>query len=107
MLLHERPVTFDSHTLTQSERSYSQIEKECQARVFGCTTFDHYPHGRTRITARTDHKPLETILHKLINSAPKRLQRMMLRLQKYRLDVTYQKGLKSDVHQQLSLQITI
>ena len=92
MLLHERPVTFDSHTLTQSERSYSQIEKECQARVFGCTTFDHYPHGRTRITARTDHKPLETILHKLINSAPKRC------------DIPKR---KSDVHQQLSLQITI
>ena len=36
--------------------------------------------------------PLESILKKSILSAPKRLQRMMLRLQKYDLKVTYKKG---------------
>ena len=92
LLQNGRPVAFASRTLTQSERRYSQIEKECLGLVFGCTRFDHYLHGRTKITALTDHKPLETILAKSINSAPKMLQRMMLRLQKYRLEVSYQKG---------------
>lgn len=63
-----RPVVFASRTMTETERRYSQIEKEYLALV-------------EKITAVTDHKPLETILAKSINSAPKRLQRMMLRLQ--------------------------
>ena len=89
LLQNGRPVAFASRTLTQVERRYSQIEKECLALVFGCTRFDHYLHDRAKIKVLTDHKPLETILAKSINTAPKRLQRMMLRLQKYHLDVSY------------------
>ena len=96
-----RPVPFASRTMTQTERRYSQIEKECLALLFGCTRFDHYLHGRDMITARTDHKALETILAKSINSAPKRLQRMMLRLQ-YHLNVVYKKGTQMFVSDHLS-----
>ena len=92
MLQNGRPVAFASRTLTQSERRYSQIEKECLGLIFGCTMFDHCLHGRTKITALTDHKPLEKILTKSMNLELKRLQRMMLRLQKYRLEVSYRKG---------------
>ena len=42
----------------------------------------------------TDPKPLESIVLKSLNSAPKRLQRMLLRLQKYNLQVKYKKGKK-------------
>ena len=53
--------------------------------------FEQYEYGRpTKV--ETDRKPLESILKKSILSTPKRLQRMMLRLQKYDLDVTYKKG---------------
>ena len=97
-----RPVAFASRTMTETERRYSQIEKECLALVFGCTRFDHYLHGREKITAVTDHKPLETILAKSINSAPKRLQRMMLRLQKYRLNIVYKKGTQMYISDHLS-----
>ena len=55
-----------------------------------------------KITAVTDHKPLETILAKSINSAPKRLQRMMLRLQKYRLNIVYKKGTQMYISDHLS-----
>ena len=97
-----RPVAFASRTMTETERRYSQIEKECLALVFGCTRFDHYLHGREKITTVTDHKPLETILAKSINSAPKRLQRMMLRLQKYRLNIVYKKGTQMYISDHLS-----
>ena len=40
----------------------------------------------------TDHKPLESIFKKSLISAPKRLQCMLLRLQKFDLEVTYKKG---------------
>ncbi len=102
LLQNGRPVAFASRTLTQSERRYSQIEKECLSLVFGCTRFDHFLHGRAKIKALTDHKPLETILAKSINSAPKRLQRMMLRLQKYHLEVVYQKGSRMYISDHLS-----
>ena len=42
----------------------------------------------------TDHKPFEFIVLKSLNSAPNRLQRMLLRLQKYNLQVKYKKGEK-------------
>ena len=42
----------------------------------------------------TDHKPLESIMLKPLNSAPKRLQRMLLKLQKQSLQVKYKKGEK-------------
>ena len=65
-----RPVAFASSTMTKTERRYSQIEKECLALVFCCTRFDHYLPYRDTITTVTDHKPLETILAKSIDSTP-------------------------------------
>ena len=102
LLQKERPVAFASRVLSQSERRYSQIEKECLSLVFGCTRFDHFLHGRENIIPLTDHKPLETILVKSINTAPKRLQRMMLRLQKYHLEVKYQRGNRMYISDHLS-----
>ena len=49
-------------------------------------------HGRDVVHVKTDHQPLEAIFTKDLGSAPKRLQRMLLRLQRYNLDVKYQKG---------------
>ena len=59
--------------------------------LFGTQKFQQYIYGRpTKV--ETDHKSLESILKKSNLSAPKRLQRMMFRLQKYDLNVTYKKG---------------
>ena len=44
------------------------------------------------MNVETDHQPLEMITWKLLNSAPKQLQRMLLQLQKYSLNVHYRKG---------------
>ena len=42
----------------------------------------------------SDHKPLESIMKKPLSRAPARLQRMMLRLQKYDFELTYCPGSK-------------
>jgi len=89
--LHQ-PVSFSSRALTQTETRYAQIEKELLAIVFACEKFDKYIFGRDVIHTETDHKPLEEIFKKSLCDAPARLQRMLLRLQRYNLDVKYKKG---------------
>lgn len=54
--------------------------------------FDTYLYGRDVVHIKTDHQPLETNFMKDLGSALKRLQRMLLRLQRYNLDGKYQKG---------------
>ena len=87
-----QPVAYASRTLSVTERNYAQIEKECLAILFACERFDSYIHGRELVNVQSDHKPLESIFKKPISAAPKRLQRMLLRLQKYQLKVYYKKG---------------
>ena len=86
-----RPVAFASRALTDAERNYSQIEKEMLAICFACTKFHQYIYGKC-IDVQTDHRPLESILRKPIAKASPRLQRMMLQLQRYSLNVMYVPG---------------
>ena len=51
-----------------------------------------YLYGKHDITVHTDHQPLETIFKKPLSKAPRRLQRMMLKLQRYQYTVQYKKG---------------
>ena len=57
----EHPIAFASHTLSPSERNYSQVEKEALSLIFGVRKFHQYLYGR-RFTIVTDYKPLTTIL---------------------------------------------
>ena len=92
LLQNGQPVAFASRSLSQTERQYAQIEKECLAIVFSCARFSQYLASRERVTVESDHKPLQYIFQKSILSAPCRLQRMMLRLQRLNLDVKYKPG---------------
>lgn len=70
---------------------YAQIEEELLGVVFTCSEFIDYIYGK-QIQIKIDHQPLVTMLNKLIHSAPARLQRMMLRLQKCNFQIVYKKG---------------
>lgn len=70
--------------------------------VFGVKKFSEYLYGR-RVIIETDHKPLQSIVKKSLLSAPKRLQRMQLRLQKYDLEVVYKRGVEMYMADTLSL----
>ena len=54
--------------------------------------FNQYLARREKIIVESDHKPLQGIFKKSVLAAPCRLQRMLLRLQRYNLDVQYKPG---------------
>ena len=91
LMQNGHPVTYASRSLTNSETTYAQIEKELLAIVFGVEKFESYLCGR-KFTIESDHKPLEPIMKKSVLSAPKRLQRMILCLQRFDFDITYKKS---------------
>lgn len=93
VLLQEgRPIEYASRTLTETQVRYAQIEKEMLAIVFACEKFHQYIYGKQRVLIESDHKPLESIFKKSLDSIPARLQRMILKLQGYDLYVTYKPG---------------
>ena len=83
-------------TLKATGTRYAQMEKEMLVIVFAVEKFNNYTFGNKTIVF-SDHKPLESILKKPLHLAPKRLQGMIIRLQKYDLEVRYEKGRKSNV----------
>ena len=82
-------------SLNPAECNYAQIEKELLAIVFACQKFHQYIYGfETKV--QSDHKPLESIVHKPLYKVSPRLQRMLLKLQNYDLSIRYVKG--KDLH---------
>ena len=91
LMQNGQPVSYSSRALTASEKNYSQIEKELLAQVFGVERNHHFVYGR-RVVLWSDHKPLETICKKPLASAPKRLQRLLMTLQQYDVEIRYKPG---------------
>lgn len=79
----DKTVEYASRTLTKTERNYTQIEKELLAIVFGCTRFDQLLAGNQNIMIKTDRKALITTFKKPLLKAPKRLQLILVILQRY------------------------
>ena len=84
-----KPVCFMLHTLDSNERNYTQIEK---AIVTCISKWHQYLYRKKNILVHTDHQRLKTIFRKPLSKAPRRLQRMMLKLQQYHFSVQYKKG---------------
>ena len=90
----ERPVSFASRTLTETEKKYAQLEKEALAIVYGVRKFHQYLYGR-KFELRTDHKPLVYIFNpgKPISAmASGRIQRWALTLGAHQYTIKFQKG---------------
>lgn len=91
LLQNGRPLDFRSRTLTPTEQRYAQIEKEMLAVVFALEKFNDYTFGQ-KTTIYSDHQPLVSIVQKPLHMVPRRLQRMMIRLQKYDYEIQYMPG---------------
>ena len=85
------PIAYASRSLTETECNYAQIEKELLAVTFGCERFHQYIYAK-KVLVETDHRPLISIISKPLDKAPARLQRMLLRLQRYDIDLRYKPG---------------
>ena len=85
------PIAYASRALSKSEQNYAMIEKKLPGVVFGCERFHSHVYGRS-ITVETDHNPIIAINNKPLSDAPPRLQRLMIRIQKYDLEMIYTPG---------------
>ena len=86
-----KPIAFASKALTPAESRYANIERELLAVVFGLEKFHVYVYGQP-LVVYSDHKPLESIQFKQLSKAPPRLQRMLLRIQPYDINLRYRPG---------------
>ncbi|KAI5751993.1 hypothetical protein M8J77_012766 [Diaphorina citri] len=91
LLQNEQPVAFSSRALNSSQKNYAQVEKEMMAILVGCLKFHKYIFN-TKVIVETDHKALESLFKKPLAQVPARIQRMMLKIQAYDLEVKYVPG---------------
>ena len=91
LMQDDRPISFASKSLTQTESRYAVIEKEMLAVLFSLEKFHQYTF-RNRTTVFSDHKPLQSILKKPLDQAPRRLQGMILATQLYNFEVQHIPG---------------
>jgi hypothetical protein len=75
---------------------------DCSTEPSFGSMFHQYTYGRT-VQVMSDHKPLESILKKPLHAAPKRLQRMLLQLQKYDIRLQYTPGKEMYIADKISI----
>lgn len=87
-----KPVAFCSRMLSEVERRWAQIEKECLAAVWSCERLQQFLTGMI-FTLQTDHKPLVPLINsKELSSAPARCQRLLMRLSRFSPRAEYVPG---------------
>ena len=101
LLQESKPVMYVSRALTKMEQRYSNIERELLAIVCALERLNHYTFGRT-ITVQSDHQSLQSIWKKSIISASLRLQRLLLRLVHYDLNIEFLRGKENMIADALS-----
>ena len=87
----EKPIGFVSRMLSDTEKKYSQIEREALACVVGVTRFHSYLWGH-HFTLQTDHKPLLYLFKEskaIPQQAANRIQRWAWTLAAYEYTITW------------------
>ncbi|UYV73302.1 K02A2.6-like [Cordylochernes scorpioides] len=97
-----KPIAYVSRTLSETEKRYSQIEKEGLAIVWTCDRLKDYVTG-IDIHIETDHKPLIAIFtSKSLEDMTPRLQRLKMRMMRYSYQMSHIAGKKQIVADMLS-----
>ena len=101
LIQDQGPVAYASKALNDTQQRWAQIEKELFSILFGYRRFHQHVYGK-HVSIETDHKPLEYIFNKPLAQAPSRLQKMLLQLQAYDIEVHYKKGTETYLADALS-----
>ena len=96
-----KPVCYASRSLSNTESRYSNIERELFVACWPLERFNHYVFGK-QVLIETHHIPLESIWKKNIPSASPRLQRVLLKMVKYNVEMRYIQGKTSVIADALS-----
>ena len=88
---NQQIIAYASRALTDTEKRYSQTEKEALAIVWGVEHFHLFLFG-SEFTLVTDHKPLEIIYGQRTAKTSARIERWVLRLQPYAFKIIYKSG---------------
>ena len=91
LLQDDKPVIYASRTPIETVKRHLNIERELLSVVFAPEKCHHYVHGYTA-TVQTDHEPLVSVWKKSILWISPRLQRQLLRLSEYDVNITCLKG---------------
>lgn len=94
-------ISYASKSLTNTEKKYSQPEKESLAVVWGCEHFHLFIYGAP-FTIVTDHQALLTIFGNPRAKMPARIERWGLRLQDYNYTIVHKPGKYSNPADYLS-----
>ena len=86
-----KPVYFASRTMSKTETRYAQIEKELLAVAYALKRF-HYFICPRKVTVYTDHRPLTSIINKAMEDVPLRLQKMLMSIQRYNVELVFRPG---------------
>ncbi|KAL7852894.1 hypothetical protein SRHO_G00186790 [Serrasalmus rhombeus] len=87
-----KPVAYALRSRTKTETKYAQIEKECLGLAYGLEIFHGYVYGLPTFTVETDHRPLVSIIKKNLNEMSPRIQRLIMKLQRYDFELIYTPG---------------
>ena len=88
----ERPILFQSRSLTPGEKNYSPVEGEALATVWGISVFRPYIHG-THFKLETDCSALTWLKSRA--DPPPKLARWLLKLSEYTFDLVHRSGAKN------------
>ena len=96
-----QPVHYVSRTLTDTEKRYSQIEREALAAEFTTSRLQMYLLGAQKFKLATDHKPLLPLLNNPKAKIQPRIERIIIKMQNLDFEAIHIPG-KSNMTDYLS-----
>ena len=87
-----QPVHFISRTMTDTEKRYSQTEKDALAVRWAKNRFKMYLLGAPKFKIITGHKPLLSMFNKVTAKLPPRIERWVMDMQDVDYELVYEPG---------------
>ena len=89
---HIQPVHFISGTMSETEKRYSQTEKDALAIKWAKERLRIYLLGAPRFRIMTTHKPLKPLFNKVKAKVPPRIEKWIMEMQNVDYEFVYEPG---------------